>query len=92
MLAPEALVISQCWDGVLSSVYRVVLRCPGDGIGGETCTVAETEGTLANCLPELSAIELPPADPNEPSVDELDPNEQVEPPAEMPEIDGVDEP
>jgi hypothetical protein len=83
----EAWVISQCWSGDLEQVYRVVRVCPGDGIGGETCTVQSTEGEASACAAGFRTLELPPADANEPMADSEDPNGGVSIPDSMPEVD-----
>jgi hypothetical protein len=81
----EAWVISQCWSADLEQVYRIVRICPGDGPGGDKCTVQSTDGDLSACTADYRTLELPPVDANEPMVDSEDPNEAVSIPDAMPD-------
>jgi hypothetical protein len=85
--AGEAWVVSQCWSAGLEQVYRVVRVCPGDGVGGETCTVQSTEGEASACAAGFRTLELPPSDANEPMADSEDPNGDIIIPDAMPEVD-----
>lgn len=83
----QAWVVSQCWSASLEQSYRIVRVCPGDGLGGESCTVQSTEGDVAACAAGYRKLELPPVDANEPMVDAEDPNGEVTVPEAMPEFD-----
>lgn len=85
----EVRVVSQCWDPSFGSVYRIVRSCPGDGIGGERCTVSSSEGDNLSCPAPFVDVELPPVDAEAPMVDDQDPNAEVNAPDEVPEIEGV---
>lgn len=87
--ASEVRIISECWEPGLGSVYRIVRICPGDGIGGERCTVSSSEGDVASCPGPFVNAELPPALAVGPMVDDQDPNAEVEAPDEVPEVEGV---
>jgi hypothetical protein len=77
-------VVSECWSAGLTSVYRVVRECPGDGIGGERCVEQSSSGDPSACLRDLRAAELPPANPEEHMDDDESPAADLTPPDAMP--------
>lgn len=83
----EAWVTSQCWSPALDQAYRIVLVCPLDGPGGDSCTVESTKGEISACAAGYRKLELPPADANEPMTDSEDPNDGVTVPDAMPEVE-----
>jgi len=81
----HAWVVSECWDAGLRSAYRVVRDCPADGIGGDQCTGVSTVGEEAACSAELTAADLPPADPSASMSDPESPEGDITPPSSMPD-------
>lgn len=77
-------VVSECWSAALSAVYRRVLDCPGDGIGGEQCEVVTNTGDASACHPRLAELDLPPADAQAPMSDSESPEGDVAAPDAMP--------
>jgi len=78
-------VSSECWDSTLKLAYHVTRECPGDGIGGDKCTVVSTTGDSAACAVDLAAPELPPADATADMPDAQSPEGDVTPPTAMPD-------
>ncbi|MGC4087872.1 MAG: hypothetical protein QM756_08245 [Polyangiaceae bacterium] len=77
--------VSECWDAQLDAGYRVVRDCPGDGIGGERCTVVATQGALGSCVGIFAQPEFAPADAEAPMSDSESPMGDVTPPDAMPD-------
>ncbi|MGC4067049.1 MAG: hypothetical protein QM784_20910 [Polyangiaceae bacterium] len=84
----ETWVISECWSASLESTYREVRSCPRDGIGGDRCVSVSRTGDASDCPTVLREIELPPADANAEMNDTFDPNTEVTPPSDVPEVEG----
>jgi hypothetical protein len=84
----EVWVVSQCWAASLEGTYREVRSCPRDGIGGERCVSVSRIGDSSRCPTALREIELPPVDPNEKMDDRSDPNADVMPPDDVPDVHG----
>jgi hypothetical protein len=80
-------LVSECWSAQLSSSYRVVRECPGDGIGGARCEEKSSKGDPAACLHDLAQPEFPPADAQAPMADPESPEQDLLPPTEMPSGD-----
>jgi hypothetical protein len=81
-------VVSQCWSASLESTYREVRSCPTDGIGGDRCVSVSRTGDSQDCPTVLREIELPPEDANAEMSDDVDPNADVAPPNDIPEVEG----
>jgi hypothetical protein len=77
-------VVSECWSSGLTSTYRIVRECPGDGIGGERCVEQSVSGSAAACLADLREPELPPSDAEAPMADPESPEQDLVAPTEMP--------
>jgi hypothetical protein len=80
-------LVSECWNAQLSSGYRVVRECPGDGIGGARCEEKSSKGDPAACLRDLMEPEFPPVDAQAPMADPESPEQDLLPPTEMPSGD-----
>ncbi len=78
-------LVSECWGPRLTSVYRIVRECPGDGIGGDACIVVSETGSDAACPRSVLAAEFPPADPLASMPDPESPEGDVPPPDAMPD-------
>lgn len=85
--AGRFLVISECWSAGLGSVFRRVLDCPGDGLGGESCIELSASGDAAACLGDLAQAELPPLDAEEHMDDAESPESDLVPPDAIPSGD-----
>lgn len=79
---------SECWDREEGSTFRAVLDCPGDGPGGDQCTVVSQTGARTACLRDLRETELPPLNPEEHMDDSESPEADLLPPDEMPTGEG----
>lgn len=79
---------SECWDREEGSTFRAVLDCPGDGPGGDQCTVVSQTGARTACLRDLREAELPPLNPEEHMDDSESPEADLLPPEEMPNGEG----
>ena len=84
-------LVSECWSAGLGSVFRRVLDCPGDGIGGERCTERASSGDAAACLGDLAEAELPPLDPEEHMDDSESPEADLVPPEAIPSGDAAED-
>jgi hypothetical protein len=80
-------VASECWDREDGSTFRAVLDCPGDGPGGDQCTVVNTWGDRTACARDLREAELPPLNPEEHMDDSERPEADLLPPDQMPSGD-----
>jgi hypothetical protein len=81
----HVLVVSECWNTQLASVYRIQRDCPADGVDGAKCTVVSTTGDPTACPVDLLVAELPPADPDAAMSDPQSPVGDVTPPVSMPD-------
>ncbi len=84
-------LVSECWSAGLGSVFRRVLDCPGDGIGGERCSERTSSGDAAACLGDLAEAELPPLDPEEHMDDPESPDADLVPPDAIPSGDAAED-
>ncbi len=83
--AGKVWVVSECWSAQLSSTYRIVRECPGDGIGGARCVEQSSSGDPGACAGGLGNAELPPVDASAYMDDPQSPEGDLLPPAEMPD-------
>ncbi len=78
-------IVSECWNADLGAGFRVVRDCPGDGIGGERCSIVATSGDASACAELVAAPEFAPSDPEAAMSDPSSPEGDVTPPETMPD-------